>query len=572
MNVFQPFSQTRIPVVLSVAAFCSRLGDSALVTAALVSAALLGAPLGAQALPDTVSSTLLRASHPWLSDGGRFVDVQRVVRDARANDSVGDLRWTAGTGAPTSVARAVLAHFAQDVESSRAELADIAILDSVAARFETRWASAPERGLFDIGMDIAIARHAFVHRQGRIDPSRVHAEWSLAAAELDLTAVRTSLSAGTSPTDVFSALEPQTRSYAMLVAALAEVRRQESDTSEQLPAARARPLSVGGRYSDARALARILKRLGELPPSFALASVRTTYSKPLSDAIARWQNRKLKKGSVAGTLSASVLATLLAEYEGRGDRIAMAIERWRWLPRSFSNDPLVVNLPEYRLHTYSRFQGDSADPLSMNVVIGRADSNATPVFAANMTQVVFSPQWHVPKSIMLGEILPAAMRDTGYLAKHNYELVTPRGKVLPSSRQNVANIGTTVWVRQRSGDDNSLGKVKFLLPNPYDIYLHDTPSRSLFSRNRRDFSHGCVRLGNPMAMARYVLGSQPAWTDSKITEAMNAGIETFVRVPRPIPVLIVYQTAVADPDGSLRYFNDVYGHDRTLSDALKKAR
>ena len=251
MNVFQPFSQTRIPVVLSVAAFCSRLGDSALVTAALVSAALLGAPLGAQALPDTVSSTLLRASHPWLSDGGRFVDVQRVVRDARANDSVGDLRWTAGTGAPTSVARAVLAHFAQDVESSRAELADIAILDSVAARFETRWASAPERGLFDIGMDIAIARHAFVHRQGRIDPSRVHAEWSLAAAELDLTAVRTSLSAGTSPTDVFSALEPQTRSYAMLVAALAEVRRQESDTSEQLPAARARPLSVGGRYSEA---------------------------------------------------------------------------------------------------------------------------------------------------------------------------------------------------------------------------------------------------------------------------------------------------------------------------------
>ncbi len=568
MNVFQLFPDTRLSAVLSVAAFSSRRGAAALVAVALVTTA----PLGAQALPDTVNSTLLRASHPWLSDGGRFGDVQRVVRDARASDADGDLRWTAGSGAPTGVARAVLAHLAQDTQSSRAELADVAILDSAAARFETRRASAPERGLFDVGMDIAIARHAFVHRQGRIDPSRVHAEWSLAAAEVDLTAVRTSLIAGTAPTEVFSTLEPQTRAYAMLVAALAEVRRQESDTSEQLPTAPTRPVSVGGRYSDARALARVLMRLGELPQSFALASVHTTYTKPLSDAIARWQNRKIKKGSVKGTLSASVHRTLLAEYQSRGDRIAMAMERWRWLPRSFSNDPLVVNLPEYRLHAYSRFQGDSADPLSMNVVIGRADSNATPVFAANMTQVVFSPLWHVPKSIMLGEILPAATRDTGYLEKHNYELVTPRGKVLASSSQNIARIGTSVWVRQRSGDDNSLGKVKFLLPNPYDIYLHDTPSRSLFSRNRRDFSHGCVRLGNPMAMARYVLGSQPAWTDSKITEAMNAGIEKYVRVPRPIPVLIVYQTAVADADGSLRYFNDVYGHDRTLSDALEKAR
>jgi murein L,D-transpeptidase YcbB/YkuD len=567
MNVFQLFSDTRAPSVLPVAAFPTRVGALALAIGLLI-----GGPLGAQSQPDTVTSTLLRASHPWLTDGGRFVDVQRVVRDARVSSPDGDLRWTVATGAPTPAARAVLAHLAQDSETSRAERADITVLDSVAAHFAAQKASAPERGLFDVGMDIAIARHAFVHRQGRIDPSRVHAEWSLAAAELDLNTVRTALIAGSAPEDVFSALEPQTRSYAMLVAALAEVRRQDSDTSEHLPALPARPLTVGSRYADARALARVLVRLGELPRSFNVAATHTTYTKPLSDAIARWQNRKLKKGSVKGQLSRSVLETLLAEYRGRGDRIAMAIERWRWLPRTFSNDPLVVNLPEYRLHTYGRFQGDSADPLSMNVVIGRADSNATPVFAANMTQVVFSPQWHVPKSIMLGEILPAATRDTGYLAKHNYELVTPRGKVLPSSRQNVENIGTTVWVRQRSGDDNSLGKVKFLLPNPYDIYLHDTPSRSLFSRNRRDFSHGCVRLGNPMAMARYVLGSQPAWTDSKITEAMNAGIEKFVRVPRPIPVLIVYQTAVADPDGALRYFNDVYGHDRTLADALEKAR
>ena len=313
-------------------------------------------------------------------------------------------------------------------------------------------------------------------------------------------------------------------------------------------------------------------RLGELPRTFDVDAVRGTYTRPMAEAISRWQNRKLKKGRVTGTLTASVFDALMDEYGERTNRIAMAIERWRWLPRTFSNDPLVVNLPEFRLHTYGRFQGDSADPLSMNVVIGRADSNATPVFAANMTQVVFSPLWHVPKSIMLKEILPAATANAGYIARNNYELTTPGGRVIETSARNIARIGSTVFVRQRSGDANSLGKVKFLLPNPYDIYLHDTPSRSLFNRNRRDFSHGCVRLGNPMAMAKYVLANQPAWTDSKITEAMNAGVERYVRVQRPIPVLIVYQTAVAEPDGSLRYFNDVYGHDAVLADALERAR
>lgn len=538
----------------------------------LAGATLVGTALGAQARPDTVGTMLLAGAHPWLTEGGRFADVQRIVRDARLNGAGDALPWTTPGGAATSASKGVLAHLAADVETPFAELADIAILDSAAQRFDRRNATPVERALFDLGLDIVVARHAFIHRQGRVDPSRVHAEWSLAAPDLDLPSVRASLIGGTAPAAAFASLEPQTRSYQMLVAGLAEVRQQDADTSEHAPTAPARPITTGGRYADAQALARVLVRLGELPQNFAIASVNHTYTKALSDAVSRWQNRKMKKGRVTGTLTAPVLARLMNEYRDRGDRIALAIERWRWLPRSFSNDPLVVNLPEYRLHTYSRFQGDSVDPLSMNVVIGRADSNATPVFSANMTQVVFSPRWHVPKSIMLGEIGPAAARDSTYLDKHNYELTTPRGVLLPNTAVNIARIGKTVYVRQRSGDDNSLGKVKFLLPNPYDIYLHDTPSRSLFSRNRRDFSHGCVRLGNPMAMARYVLGSQPAWTDSKITEAMNAGVERFVRVPRPIPVLIVYQTAVADPDGSLRYFNDVYGHDRTLADALDRAR
>ena len=556
-----PLAVTQTAIIARVRAF------------ALASAVLLGPSLVAQPMRDTVSSTLLLGVHPWLAGGGRFVDVQRVVREARAADStIAAVHWSSNNGVARASARSVLAYLASDPETSRSDRADVAILDGVARRFDTTHASADERGLFDLGIDIAIARHAFVHAQGRVDPSVVHAEWSLAPAELDLPKVRTALAAGSDAGSTFAALEPQTRAYQMLVAGLAEVRREDADSALRLPASPAHAVRAGGRYADAQPLARVLVRLGELPATFDVNAVRTTYTKPLSDAIARWQNRKLKKGRVTGALSEPVLSALLDEYQRRGERLAMAIERWRWLPRSFSNEPLVVNLPEYRLHTYSRFQGDSADPLGMNVVIGRADSNATPVFAANMTQVVFSPQWHVPTSIMLKEILPGATNNAAYLDKHNYELTTGNGRLLPNTARNIARIGTGVMVRQRSGDDNSLGKVKFLLPNPYDIYLHDTPSRSLFLRVRRDFSHGCVRLGNPMAMARYVLGSQPVWTDSKITEAMNAGVELFVRVPRPIPVLIVYQTAVADADGSVRYFNDVYGHDRTLSDALEKVR
>jgi L,D-transpeptidase YcbB len=558
-----------VPSVRSFAANAARV-----VLAPVFVAAALGpcADLVAQPRADIVATTLISAAHPWLREGGHFTDVQRLVRDLRAADSTAVFHWSTSTGAPTAAARTLLTYVAADQETSRAERADVAILDSIAKKPLAMSDNSADRALFDIGLDIVMLRHAFVHRQGRIDPTRVHAEWSMAPAELDVAALTAALTGGCSPSEVFAALEPQTRAYQLLVKGLANARAEDADTTEQLPVAPPRAINAGASYASAPALARVLVRLGELPARFDVASVRTSYSKPLSDAIARWKGRKLKKGRVTGSLDADVLAKLLDEYENRGDRIAMAIERWRWLPRSFSNDPLVVNLPEYRLHTYSQFRGDSADRLSMNVVIGRADSNATPVFAANMTQVVFSPQWHVPTSIMLKEILPAATANAGYLSRHNYELTTSGGRAIPNTAQNIARIGTGVMVRQRSGDDNSLGKVKFLLPNPYDIYLHDTPSRSLFSRVRRDFSHGCVRLGDPMAMARYVLGSQPVWTDAKITEAMNAGVERYVRVPRPIPVLIVYQTAVVEPDGSLRYFNDVYGHDAILADALERAR
>ena len=315
---------------------------------AALAASLLTQVAGAQLQSDTVGATLVRATHPWLAEGGRFTDVQRAVRSLRESDTTGTLFWSAPNGTAIPAARRLLAGVrAVDGASPSEQRKDAAVLDSIARRFDTTPATSVERALFDLAMDIVVARRAFVHRQGRVDPSRVHIEWSLQPAELDLGAVRTALKAGSSAEDVFNALEPQTRAYTMLVAGLARVRREDADTTARLLTMPAQPIRAGGRYDDAPLLATLLMQLGELPSGFALSRVGHTYSRPLAEAVARWQSRKLKKGRNAGTLTAPVLATLLNEHRSRGERIAMAIERWRWLPRTFSNDPLVVNLPEY---------------------------------------------------------------------------------------------------------------------------------------------------------------------------------------------------------------------------------
>jgi len=310
---------------------------SARVGSALSLVVALAAPmLQAQVRTDTAAVALLRGEHPWLTAGGRFADVQRTVRDLSLTDSTPTYRWSESTGAAVPVALSVLQHIASDRESAPADVADAAVLrEHASAQLDASSPRSAERALFDLGMNIAITRPAFVHRQGRVDPARVHAEWSLAAADVELEPVRNALLAGAAPAFVFSELEPQTAAYRSLVDALATVRQQDADTSFRLPAAPVTPLAAGAPYAGARALAIVLVRMGELPRAFPVASVRRTYARPLFDAVARWQNRKLLKGRVTGTLTAPVLAALLDEYRLRGDRIAMAVERWRWLPRTY---------------------------------------------------------------------------------------------------------------------------------------------------------------------------------------------------------------------------------------------
>jgi len=217
----------------------------------------------------------------------------------------------------------------------------------------------------------------------------------------------------------------------------------------------------------------------------------------------------------------------------------------RWMPAEMSGNLILVNIPEFMLHVYE----NNKKAFDMVVVVGKEGHN-TMMFNGDLNQVVFSPYWNVPPGIVEKEILPALARNPGYLESQNME--------------QVGNDGDLPSIRQRPGPGNSLGKVKFLFPNSFNIYFHDTPSKSLFDRDVRAFSHGCIRLSDPFKMAKYLLRNQPEWTDEKIQAAMNSGEEKFVKLQKAVPVVITYYTAWVDENGLLNFRNDIYKHDEKL--------
>jgi murein L,D-transpeptidase YcbB/YkuD len=228
-----------------------------------------------------------------------------------------------------------------------------------------------------------------------------------------------------------------------------------------------------------------------------------------------------------------------------------------------------VNIPAFRLYAFRSTDLDERTMLAMNVVVGTAFKTETPVFADELEYLIFSPYWDVTPTIAKKEIKPAALKDPEYLTRNRYELVE-NGEVVPPWLENIRRIGAGVRVRQTPGPHNALGLVKFVMPNDFQIYLHDTPSKALFERTRRDTSHGCIRLADPLGLAKLLLRDQPDWTDDRIHAAMNAGEPTPVRLRAPVPVIITYATALARLDGEVYFYPDIYGHDRTLDQLLKK--
>jgi L,D-transpeptidase YcbB len=317
-------------------------------------------------------------------------------------------------------------------------------------------------------------------------------------------------------------------------------------------------------------LAQRLQLLGDLPQSAASTANSQIYSGALVDGVKLFQDRH---GMVAdGKLGKETIRQLNVPVSFRVQQLDDALERWRWLPPAFPQPPVVVNVPEFVLRVFS---SDHSVALRMNVVVGKAVRHQTPVFAKDMQYIVFRPYWNVPTSILRSEIVPAIVKNRNYIANKNFEVVTYSGTVVtdgPINDDVLAQLrAAKLMVRQKPGPDNALGLVKFLFPNEHSVYLHSTPAPQLFTQSRRDFSHGCIRVQKPAELAAYLLRNQPPWTLEKVQAAMQSGPNNQqVNLKVPIPVLILYVTAVVEEDGSVHFFNDIYGHDKSLEALLAK--
>ncbi|HZB26648.1 MAG TPA: L,D-transpeptidase family protein, partial [Vicinamibacterales bacterium] len=287
-----------------------------------------------------------------------------------------------------------------------------------------------------------------------------------------------------------------------------------------------------------------------------------TYGPELQEAVKRVQRRHGLEPDA--TVGRAVVAQLNVPADARVRQIALNLERWRWLPRDLGERHILVNIPEYRLEVW---EGGTV-PLSMRVVVGKKDT-PTPIFADDMTYVVFSPYWNVPAEIVKNETVPSALRDPAFLDRTNMEVLDKSGKPVDPSSIDIAEVGEYRF-RQRPGSANSLGLVKFMFPNSYNVYLHDTPADSLFARATRSFSHGCVRVEQPDKLAQYVLRDQPDWTPERISGAMQAGEERTVKLSGPLPVYLGYWTARISADGILQFRDDLYGIDARQTTLLTR--
>ncbi|MET0393630.1 MAG: L,D-transpeptidase family protein [Chitinophagaceae bacterium] len=289
-------------------------------------------------------------------------------------------------------------------------------------------------------------------------------------------------------------------------------------------------------------IALIKKRL-QLTRDMAAGDSSTVFTDTLEAGVKSFQQRH--GYTPDGVITAPLVKQMNVPAEKRLQQILINMNRMIWMPHRPEGTLIVVNIPEFVLHATS----GKNKLFDMNVVVGKEGHN-TMMFNGDLNQVVFSPYWNVPSSIVKKEILPAMNRNSGYLASKNMEVT--------------GNAGGLPVVRQRPGPKNALGKVKFLFPNSFNIYFHDTPEKSLFEKDVRAYSHGCIRLSDPVKMANWLLENDPEWTPEKINEAMNSGNEKFVKLKNAVPVIITYYTAWVGEDGRLNFRDDIYAHDDDL--------
>lgn len=403
---------------------------------------------------------------------------------------------------------------------------------------------------------------------GRVNPETFDAEWLANRREADMATVLENAFASQQIAESLQALEPAYPAYRLTKKALANYR--EIQRNGGWPMVPEGPKMQQGESGERVQLLRERLRISGDLDSTAAANGIDIYDEALETAVRNFQRRHgLFPDGVAG---AGTVTAMNVPVEERIKQLVINLERSRWLPQSLGNRYLLVNIADYEL---SVFEADTV-VLRMRVIVGR-NYRRTPVFSDRMTYLVLAPYWHVTPTMAVQDKLPQIKKDIGYLDKQKIRVFRGWGadaqEIDPSTIdwKSLSARNFPYRLRQDPGPVNALGKVKFMFPNRFNVYLHDTPSRELFTRTVRNFSSGCIRIEKPLELTEYLLRDNPGWTRQRIDETIKRNVEQTVTLRTPIPVHLQYWTAWAFEDGVVNFRSDIYSRDERVAVALLAA-
>ena len=498
-----------------------------------------------------------------------------------------ELAWTRN-GKPTASANALIQLFSEAAQKGLVPAdydADrwpqrVQQLQQIEKTHDTSDQAAETVANFDVAMTVALTRYLSDVHLGRVNPQSLNFDIDVPSrrAKFDIPSIIDDQFVDANKSEVDEAvakLEPQNPIYQQTEEALLKylqlAQQQNANPPQPLPPVD-KPVAKGEDYPALAALWARLQLEGDAP---ADTTTPPHYDSKVVDAVKHYQERNGLTDD--GKLGQGTINALNVPMSRRVQQMDDALERWRWLPENFQQARVMVNLPEFVVRTYDE---DHNPVFKMKVVDGEAEGNHdTPVFVRTMRYMIFRPYWNVPISIIKKELVKhLASGGEAYMAKNEYEVTKGDGTPVTGWTVNDLEHGRYM-VRQKPGPKNSLGLVKFMFPNEYDVYMHSTPEMSLFNLTRRDRSHGCIRLNDAEKMADWVLDGQGDWDEDSIHEAMygptDGGEPTNnkqVGLKTPLTVNITYLTAIADEDGTMHFFNDIYGYDKQLETAIAKGR